>query len=83
MSLRAERSNLSPIGLRLLRRCAPRNDIRRFEIVSNTTARLIALDNLQPAISGQKRGSVAANQAMSRCHTKQMLFSYVVMVLRQ
>src|SRR4030042_1789885 len=27
MSLRAKRSNLRPWGLRLLRRCAPRNDI--------------------------------------------------------
>jgi hypothetical protein len=33
MSLRAQRSNLLPLGLRLLRRCAPRNDIPRLEIV--------------------------------------------------
>ena len=34
MSLRAEQSNLPPIGLRLLRRYARRNDIHRFEILS-------------------------------------------------
>ena len=34
MSLRAKRSNLLPIGLRLLCRYAPRNDIDGFEIVS-------------------------------------------------
>jgi len=33
----------------------------------STTARLIALDNLQSAIFGQKRRFVASNQAMSRC----------------
>ena len=36
----------------------------------NTTARLIALDNLQSAIFGHKRGFVASNQAMSRCRIK-------------
>ena len=35
----------------------------------STTARLIALDNLQSAIFGHKRGFVASNQAMSRCRT--------------
>ena len=34
MSLRAERSNLPPVGSRLLRRYAPRNDLHRFEIVA-------------------------------------------------
>ena len=66
----AARSNLTPVGLRLLRRYAPRNDIHRFEIVSNMTARLIALDNLQSTIFGQERGIVAANQVMSRCRAK-------------
>src|SRR3989339_741575 len=41
MSLRAQRDNLPPWGLRLLRRCAPRNDIRRFEIVSKRWRRSI------------------------------------------
>ncbi len=30
MSLRAQRSNLNPANGRLLRRCAPRNDIFKF-----------------------------------------------------
>jgi len=40
--LRAQRSNL-PLGrLRLLRRCAPRNDIRRFEIVPHKAGERIS-----------------------------------------
>ncbi len=38
MSLRAERSNLPRGSLRLLRRCAPRKDIRCFEIASKSVA---------------------------------------------
>jgi len=38
----------------------------------STTARLIALDNLQSAIFGHKRGFVASNQAMSRCRIRHL-----------
>jgi hypothetical protein len=44
MSLRAQRSNLPPVGLRLLRRCAPRNDIPG----------LILLEALNSASSGAR-----------------------------
>ena len=42
----------------------------RVPVQPSTTARLIALNNLQSAIFGQKRGFVATNRAMSRCRTR-------------
>ena len=36
----------------------------------SATARFIALNNLQSAIFGQKRGSLATNRAMSRCRIR-------------
>jgi len=61
MSLRAKRSNLPSLGLRLLRRCAPRNDMNELGVFgkwrAQPTLRLLTiLLMIAPAVRAQQQG---------------------------
>ncbi len=61
MSLRAQRSNLPSVGLRLLRRCAPRNDINGLGVFggwwTQTTLLVSILQLMVPVVQAQQQGA--------------------------
>ncbi len=77
MSLRAERSNLPSHGLRLLRRCAPRNDCHRLALLAIVVLGAALLANsMTKEISRDEQMYCTAGVLLGQGHALYRDFSY-------